>query len=299
MIYSNVRNLLVACSVGGAFLATPSESKAIFHWFGGGCCGGGQTTAMYAPTTAYYAPRTAYYAPTTAYYAPTTAYYAPTTAYYAPACNSCTTQVANYVPQTSYRPQYINTPVTTLRPVVGTDACTGCPVTVMRPVTSIVQQVQMVPVTSYRVVYSPVASSCCTTSYVAPAPTCCAPAAPAPTCCAPTTTVPMAPAPQSPATGSGEESMEQPALDLKVPLPQPGDEKTGTTANPTSTAPRLIDPSDRITARPMPRVGVSAVSLPQQARLRTPVQRVATPVAATPATTAPTMFDDGWRASSR
>ena len=292
MIYSNVRNLLVACSVGGAFLATPSESKAIFHWFGGGCCGGGQTTAMYAPTTAYYAPRTAFYAPTTAYYAPTTAYYA------APACNSCTTQVANYVPQTSFRPQYINTPVTTLRPVVGTNACTGCPVTVMRPVTTIVQQVQMVPVTSYRVVYSPVASSCCTTSFVAPAPTCCAPAAPAPTCCAPTTTIPMAPAavaPQGPAAGAGEEPTQQPDLNLKPVLPVPGDENTGTPVNPTSTAPRLIDPSDRITARPMPRVGVSAVSLPQQARLRTPAQRVSTPAPAA----APTMFDDGWRASSR
>jgi hypothetical protein len=286
MIYSNVRKLLVAGSVAGAFLASPSESKAIFHWFGSGCCGGGQTTASYAPTTAYYAP--------------TTAYYAPTTAYYAPACNTCTPQVASYVPQTSYRTQYVNVPVTAYRPVVASDACTGCPVTVMRPVTSYVRQVQMVPYTSYRVVYSPVTSGCCTTSYYAPAAyapaaACCAPAAPA--CCAPAaTSVPVYPpsaAPQPPAAGSGEEPTQQPDLNLKPVLPVPGDENA-TPANPASTAPRLIDPSDRVTARPMPRVGVSSISLPQDARLRAPAQRPAAPPAA-----APTMFDDGWRASSR
>ncbi len=157
MTLSNVRTLIVACSVGGAFLATPSESKAIFHWFGGGCCGG---------RTAYTAPTTAYYMPTTAYYAPTTACCAPTTAYYAPSCNTCTQQVVNYVPQTCYRTQIVNVPVTAYQPVVASDPCTGCPVTVMRPVTSFVRQVQMVPYTSYRIAYSPVTSSCCTTAVV-------------------------------------------------------------------------------------------------------------------------------------
>ena len=287
MLYSNVRTLLVALSVGGAFLATPAESKAIFHWFGGGCCGGGQT----APVAA-------------------TAYYAPTTAYYAPACNACAPQVANYVPQTSYRTQYVNVPVTTLRPVVSSDPCTGCPVTVMRPVTSYVQQVQMVPYTSYRIVYSPVTSGCATTSYYAPAayapaPACCAPAAAccapaAPSCCAPAAAAvpayPQSTTPQSPAPGpgSGEETTPQPDLNLKPVLPVPG-EQDATKVNPTSSAPRLIDPSDRFTARPMPRVGVSAISLPQASPQRASSTQRPTKLAAD----APTVFDDGWRASSR
>src|SRR5262245_35606650 len=56
--------------------------------------------------------------------------------------------VANYVPQTAYRAEVVNMPVTTYRPVCSCDPCTGCPTTVMMPATSIVQTTRMVPYTT-------------------------------------------------------------------------------------------------------------------------------------------------------
>jgi hypothetical protein len=88
-------------------------------------------------------------------------------------CNPCGQQlVCNYVPQTCYRTQTVQVPVTTMRPVCGTDPCTGCRTTVMRPVVTYQQQVQYVPYSSYRLQYSVAQAACptATTSYYAPAP---------------------------------------------------------------------------------------------------------------------------------
>jgi hypothetical protein len=136
MISKTVRTSLAASVVAMYFLAVPAESQAIFHWLSR-CCGGNTaTTPTYGAAPAYSAA--------------------------APADPCCAppqiSQTVNYVPQTCYRTQYVNVPVTTYRPVVSRDPCTGCPVTCMRPATSYVQQARMVPYTSYRMVVS---NPCC------------------------------------------------------------------------------------------------------------------------------------------
>ncbi len=124
MIGLSTKKLLIAGVVAGGFLATPSESHAIFHWFSR-CC----------------APRTTYLPP-------------------APAVNCCPPQqtyrpqVCNYVPVTAYRTQVYRVPVTAYRPQTSSDPCTGCPTTTYRPVTTYVQQVRRVPYTTYRLSFS-------------------------------------------------------------------------------------------------------------------------------------------------
>lgn len=184
------RSLFLICGVALAAVSVPSESKAIFHWFGGGCCG--RTT--YAPTTAY--------------------------------CNPCGAQTCQYVPQTYYRQQVVNVPVTTYRPVASCGPCGGT--TVMRPVTTYQQQVQMIPYNSYRLVYSnPVvaappaanyytpsttsAASCCTpavapASYTAPATTYGAPATAAPSLSTPPASSTTPPQTYAPSNGEQYES---------------------------------------------------------------------------------------------
>jgi hypothetical protein len=130
-----VRSGLTAAVAATALLAMPAESHAIFNWLSR-CCGGGGATPTYGAAPLYGAA--------------------------APADPCCAppqvTQTANYVPQTCYRTQYVTVPVTTYRPVVGRDPCTGCPVTCMRPATTLVQQARLVPYTTYRMVLS---NPCC------------------------------------------------------------------------------------------------------------------------------------------
>lgn len=61
-------------------------------------------------------------------------------------------QQTSYVPETTYRTQYQNVPVTTYKPSCEIDPCTGCPRECMQPVTQYVQQAVNVPVTQYRAV---------------------------------------------------------------------------------------------------------------------------------------------------
>ncbi len=63
-------------------------------------------------------------------------------------------QKTSYVPETTYRTEYRNVPVTTYKPSCEIDPCTGCPVECMQPVTQYVQQAVNVPVTQYRAVTS-------------------------------------------------------------------------------------------------------------------------------------------------
>ena len=82
--------------------------------------------------------------------------YVPEATYYATAyAPSCVAQTACYAPQTTYRPVVVNVPVAGYQTEIVSDPCTGCPVTVMRPVTTYVQQVQYAPVTTYRPVGTP------------------------------------------------------------------------------------------------------------------------------------------------
>lgn len=61
-------------------------------------------------------------------------------------------QQTSYVPETTYRTQYQNVPVTTYKPSCEIDPCTGCSRECMQPVTQYVQQAVNVPVTQYRAV---------------------------------------------------------------------------------------------------------------------------------------------------
>lgn len=61
-------------------------------------------------------------------------------------------QQTSYVPETTYRTQYQNVPVTNYKPSCEVDPCTGCTRECMQPVTEYVQQAVNVPVTQYRAV---------------------------------------------------------------------------------------------------------------------------------------------------
>lgn len=94
-------------------------------------------------------------------------------------CGPC--QSCQMIPQTSFRVQYSQVPVTVYRPVTSYDPCTGCPVTTMRPCTSTTLVARRVPFTSYRQVCRP----------VIPQPACGCPTCPT------VTAMPVAPAPCS------------------------------------------------------------------------------------------------------
>ena len=237
----NFRNPLVACAVAASMLATPSNANAfccLFDW----CCKPRATTfaAVPAPAPAFQ-------------------------------------QQVSYVPQTCYRTVYTNVPVTTMRPVTTTDPCTGCPVTCMRPETTYVQRPQVVPYTQYRPVVTQVPVNPCPP----PAATYYQPAQAAPNCCAPaTTSTIVTPGPTTngvlapPGTSIGPPT-QQPSLPQGTTTPpttfqslqssaaprtfapdpsmKPLQETSqGSTVAP-SNAPRLLDPNDRTTMRPMPR----------------------------------------------
>lgn len=94
-------------------------------------------------------------------------YYRPYTAAYAPVCCArpvcCPQPTVSYMPQTCYRTVYQSVPVVAYRPVTACDPCTGCPRTVMQPVTSYVSQARLVGYTSYRpVVAASYAGACAT-----------------------------------------------------------------------------------------------------------------------------------------
>ena len=180
MIYQTVRMLALTCGVAALLSASATETQAcwltdLFHCHQDRCDPCAQQTT-YRPFFSFFRGGSS-------------------------CCNTCQPQTCNYVPQTCYRTECVNVPVTTCRPVTTCDPCTGCPVTVMRPTTTYVRQVRRVPFTTYRAVAAP-APSCCgapATSY-APAPgcsTCNAGGAPAPVYSAP---APVYSAPAAPST---------------------------------------------------------------------------------------------------
>lgn len=157
---------------------------------------------------------------------PTTTFYAPAPVMAAPAC--CPQQqVVNYVPQTAFRTVIVNRPVVSFAAQPGCDAC-GRPTTVMRPVTTMVAQQQLVPYTTFRPVVSTVASPCCgatpTAVSYAPAPTVSVAPAPAPApCCSPasTSTVISTPAVTTPVPSLSTPPAGQPGSSLQSLQPTP------------------------------------------------------------------------------
>lgn len=329
-----LRGVLVAAASAGLLFSTPAPSYAIFHWFRRACGCGSEPVAM-APPVVETAPVAV-----------------PT--------------VVNYVPQTCYRTQYVNVPVTTYRPFLTRDACTGCPVTAMRPTITYVQQARRVPYTTYRAIvtsgpavatsYAPVYSapaSGCSSCSAAPAA---APIATAPAAQPYYNSAPLSAAPSSsngtgvptlaPNISPGVSNFQRPIIssppsnatspsgsssDLRQkPIVVPGPESSGgangsqgnhgaapnggsapksaSPMDPTSAAPRLINPDDRTTQRlsvpvryavhrvlpSSPAGGISPVVWRDAAAQAAPVS--AEPPALQPSQAADA---DGWRPSSR
>lgn len=148
MIAKRVRHALLAL----IFLLVPASQADAFEWLDRML--GIGNTSYYGPTAV--APTTVgpAYAPTTVgpAYAPTTVGPAYALTAVVPACcrqQTCYSQpTTNYIPQTCYRTVYQLVPVTTYCPTSMCDPCTGCPGTVMRPVTSFVMQASVVPYAS-------------------------------------------------------------------------------------------------------------------------------------------------------
>lgn len=341
------RGVLVAVASAGLLFTTPAPSYAIFHWFRRACGCGSEPVALSAPVVE------------------TAPVVAPT--------------VVNYVPQTCYRTQYVTVPVTTYRPFVTRDACTGCPVTAMRPTMTYVQQARRVPYTTYRAVvtsapavatsYSPVYAaprSGCSSCSAAPAA---APIATAPASQPYYNAAPISSAPASsngtgiptlaPGVSPGVSNFQRPIIsspsssvtppsrassgassDLRQkPIVVPGPEssggpatkngdangnqgtngaateganapKSGSRTDPTSAAPRLINPDDRTTQRlsvPVryavhrvlpnsPARGISPVTWRDAAARALPVSA---PAPASQPSRAGPADADGWRPSNR
>lgn len=297
MLARNLRWSLAAVGATAVLWTAPAESHAIFDWLNRLCC------RSSAPAVATVDP-----------------------------CNTCQPPqvTANYVPQTCYRTQYVNVPVTTYRPAVGTDPCTGCPVTCMRPTISYVQQARLVPYTTFRVVLSNATSGCCApaTSYgvsgYAPATysggsACCGqtpsyasptvpyysgPTSNSATTASPADLRPSLPPETAPADGSGP--IENKSL---MPIRDPSIEGASTNASGSPTQPKLIAPGDRTTRYPILRVGhYRPVSLRQPTPSLTSEGESSQPEAKAPSPTAPIAApskprpapaDDGWRPSTR
>lgn len=302
------KGMVMACGMAVALLGSPAESKALFcNWFGCGPCGlFGANRTTYRPLFSGWG------------------------CCAAPACNPCATQTCNYVPQTCYRSECVNVPVTTYRPVSSCDPCTGCPVTTLRPTTSFVRQVRYVPYTTYRptcttgcapAVATTVAAPVATTYYpttiqanAAPAASCCTPAAPsipttsyaapayAPPAVAPTTVVPSTVAPTTPVIPA----TPAPALNGAPGVPQSYD------------ANRPSQPYQELKPIPQDSTGHSTqgssssshypllsdphsrtTSLPAAPRLEVERPLVMPAVYVAPAKAEETLDDGGWRAARR
>ncbi len=301
MIGFSMKKLLIVGMVAGGFLATPSESHAIFHWFSR-CC----------------APRTTYLPP-------------------APAVNCCPApvcppQVCNYVPVTAYRTQVCNVPVTAYRPSTSCDPCTGCPTTTYRPVTTYMRQVRRVPYTTYRLscptgtcgstvnypapAFGAPSSSCSScapsTTYTTPSYTTPPPATsyPGPTSPSPITTPQSAPqtfdsgpasqppalsppaASSTPATPQTYASPPASGATLSRPIQDLNTSNTQAPAYP-NPAPRLIDPDSRTTSLPVRTVTASYTTVYSPSAAMAPAVPVRLPAAYQ------TVSPEGWRSSRR
>ncbi len=274
----------------------------------------------------------------TYYVAPVVAAPTPVVANFAPSACCAPQQVCQMVPQTAYRMQSVSVPVTSFMPVAAVDGCTGCPTTTLRPVTSFVQQTQMVPYTTYRQVCQSVCpTTACSPIVAAPAATVAAapgcstcsagvpalstgvtvPAAPlagattadiaptlpqgtaAPTYQAtPTYQAPAAAGAAAPAA-SGIQNEMRPVPDGAL---QNGGATTGGTSTNSAISPRWSDPRNRTAMHPSgtPR-SYNTVSRVVDLRGVPPQAAPAAAVAPTKAAApvTPTIDVGGWKASSR
>ena len=206
------------------------------------------------------------------------------------ACTTC-----SYIPQTCYRTAYANVPVTSCRPVISCDPCTGCPCTAYQPVTSYVRQAQLVPYTIYQPVYSAAPSAPCTSC--APAVTTAAPASssccgsPPPYYSPSPSTAPASPIPATPTPTLGSGSVAPSTAPAAPSSPGTRSYRVPETTNPTErlkpvpteeTTPKSSTPPSL--TPPIRSTGNTAMRATRQAAYVTPVS-------------SPRVSDSGWRAS--
>ena len=146
-----------------AFAALPQSSDAQVGWYNPAT--GVWQTRAFRPLWPW---RRGFYSSTV--YSPVarrTTVYRPVIAYrpiIASSCNTCSpcATTVRYAPQTSYRPQIVSVPTVAYQQVQTFDSCTGCRQTVLRPITTYVQQVRQVAYTTYRPIYTSSCSTCST-----------------------------------------------------------------------------------------------------------------------------------------
>jgi hypothetical protein len=291
------KSLVIACGMAVSLLGAPSESQALFHnWFGCGGCGlFGANRTTYRPLFSGLGCCASPVCNTCA----------------TPACGTCATQTCNYVPQTCYRSQCVNVPVTTYRPVSSCDPCTGCPVTTLRPTTSFVRQVRYVPYTTYRPVCTTGCAPAVATTIAAPAATAYYPttiqanAAPAASCCTPAASVSV------PATTYGAPTTMTPATPVIPATPIPA--LNGTPAIPQNYDANRQSPSDQQQLKPIPQSDSTQGANSTRPLLSDPYSRttrlpatepvdherplVTHAVFASPSKSDETLDDGGWRAA--
>jgi hypothetical protein len=209
---SRYKLIVLVVAMGAMLLVAPAASQACGFF---DCLFGGCGRTTYAPPA-----QAATFAPA-----------------YAPGCSTCTTQTVAYMPRTYYRAAY--------------------PVTVYRPTNYWTRQARLMPYTTNRLVYSrayPTAYGCAPAVSCNPCGTgaCGYGTAVGSGCssCSTATTYSSEPAaaptnPETPQPTFQQETKRAPTTPIK-PIPE-----TGKQMNSTQGAPMLIDPENRMTARPI------------------------------------------------
>jgi len=149
MVYRSVRGLLVTGVMAAVVLAGSTETRAqgLFDRLFGGYWWWG------TPQVTYRVPGYDPCCPTPSSTSCPTGVTA-----YSPVCDPCSAQTCYYTPETRRRWRIVREPVTSYRPAITQDPCTGCPVTTYRPVTRYRWRLRLVPYTTYRPTYSPTVS---------------------------------------------------------------------------------------------------------------------------------------------
>jgi len=252
MVSRNGLNLLIAGGALAVVLACTAQTPAcglLDRLFGGSACPAPTYQAAYAPDGS----------PCAACPSPCPTY----SVGFAPSCppsSPVTTVGYRPVPTTRYRFRLVREPVTTYRPVVTADPCTGCQTTAYQPVTRTRLRFRWVPHTSYR--YQPVSLAAPTMTGFSPSG-CCPPCDPCASpsvggacpggACGPATTYnggAGATAPGSPAPRTFQESQSPVEQRELKPVPESEDDTEAQ-----SSEPRLILPENNTTTRPVSQSG--------------------------------------------
>jgi len=153
MVSRSVRGLLLAGTVAAVVLAGSTETRAqgLFERLFGGCGWWGAPQTTFRP--AWCDPCGPTSCPPSGCVTCPTPCPTGVTAF-SPIADPCSTRTCYYTPETRRRWRIVREPVTSFRPAVTQDPCTGCPQTTYQPVTRYRWRLRLVPYTTYRPVSS-------------------------------------------------------------------------------------------------------------------------------------------------